>query len=625
MNLNIRANLEKSSDAKLLGPITWQPIAKDTSRYIKTHRTIRASHVRKKTAAVRLARQLLFLGGAGKDYVMKKRIWSLQTKFILIITGITLLLTLFLGFLNLQTINNMSTTIARMSLNWQAQRAAEPLQNTLIDSSNILQTMAHALEDTVPDPNALSDANFQNDLKQHMENQFNMMANLSSTIYGFFILFNPAVAGQDGFWYTWNPEQKQYINHSQEDIKHFFFDANLGHFFLSKALAQKKPFWQEPYVSPMDGVRKIAYVVPVYSQGKLIAVMGFSIRMQILIDKIEFTKFYSNSYASLFSDDGKIYYHPEYPGGSPNTSLKDLGMSPYAKTLKDRDSNDHLLTYSYKGEPKKMAFKTLYNGMNLGVCAPESSLYAERTRAMLFMAFLIFVFGLIVAIIAALLANRIIIPLKAIDAAARRIGKGNYNQPVTIVRNDELGELAKNMNRTMLKMKTMVQQLEALALKDTLTNVWNNTAYEQQVSEINQRIAARDPRLAFSVLMLDINGMKGVNDQFGHAMGNEMLRRTIKCICSIYTHSSIFRVGGDEFLVLVMGSDYQNRFTLLDQLTPYNQKRDYQQERPWEQLAFAVGMSDYHPETDTTYQEIFLRADAAMYKNKKAVEGQEVR
>ena len=556
---------------------------------------------------------------------MKKRIWSLQTKFILIITGTTLLLTLFLGFLNLQTINTMSMTIARMSLNWQAQRAAEPLQNTLIDSSNILQTMAHALEDTVPDPNALSDAGFRNELKQHMENQFNMTANLSSTIYGFFILFNPAVAGQDGFWYTWNPEQKQYINHSQEEIKHFFFDANVGNAFLIKALAQKKSFWQEPYVSPVDGVRKIAYIVPVYSQGKLIAVMGFSIRMQILIDKIEFTKMYNNSYASLFADDGKIYYHPEYPGGSSNTSLKDLGMSPYAKTLKGRDSNDHLLAYSYKGEPKKMAFKTLYNGMNLGVCAPESALYAARTKAMLFTAFLIFVFSLIVASIAALMANRIIVPLKAIDAAARRIGEGNYDQPLSITRSDELGELAQNMNHTMGKMKTMVQQLETLALEDKLTHVGNTTAYEQQVTEINQRIAARDPNLVFSVLMIDVNGMKGINDRFGHIMGNEMLRHTVQFIRATYAYSPIFRIGGDEFLVLVTGKDYQSRFALLEQLAPCNQKRNYQQDRPWEQISFATGMSDYFPETDTTYQEIFLRADAAMYQNKKSVEGQEVR
>lgn len=175
------------------------------------------------------------------------------------------------------------------------------------------------------------------------------------------------------------------------------------------------------------------------------------------------------------------------------------------------------------------------------------------------------------------------------------------------------------------KMKTMVQQLETLALEDKLTKVGNNTAYEQQVTEINQRMAARDPNLVFSVLMIDVNGMKGINDQFGHTMGNELLRHTVQFIRTTYAYSPIFRIGGDEFLVLVTGKDYQNRFALLEQLTPYSQKRNYQQERPWEQLAFAVGMSDYLPEMDTTYQEIFLRADAAMYQNKKSVEGKNMR
>ena len=84
----------------------------------------------------------------------------------------------------------------------------------------------------------------------------------------------------------------------------------------------------------------------------------------------------------MFSDDGKLYYSPEYPGGSPDTSLKDLGLSPYAKALKGRDSNNRLLAYHYKGEAKKMAFKTLYNGMNLGVCAPENDKLGELSQNM---------------------------------------------------------------------------------------------------------------------------------------------------------------------------------------------------------------------------------------------------
>lgn len=556
---------------------------------------------------------------------MKKYMRSLQSKFILIITGTTLLLTLFLSFLNLQTINYTSNTIARMSLNWQAQRIAEPLQSMLSYSSNILLTMSHALEDNVQDPNALADANFRHDLKQHMAHQFDLTANSSSTIYGFFILFNPTIAGQDGFWYTRNSEKNQYVSHSQEEINTFFYDKTYWNIWFNNVLSQQKPYWRAPYVSPMDGIRKIAYIVPVYSKGKLIALMGFSIRMQLLINKIEMNKIYDNSYVVLFSDKGKLYYHPDYPNGNLDYNLKDLGLDSYATTLKGRDSNDMLLSYHYKDEERQLAFKTLYNGMNLGVSAPESALYAERTRAMIFILFLIFCFVLVVTIIAVLLANQIIGPLKAIDAAAKRIGDGNYDNPLTITRNDELGELAQNMNRTMFKMKNMVQQLKALALEDKLTKVGNATAYEQQIAEIEQRMAVRDPHLVFSVLMIDVNGLKGINDQFGHVMGNELLRQTVQFIRTTYTCSPIFRIGGDEFLVLVTGKDYQNRFALLAQLTPYNQKRNYQQERPWEQLAFATGMSDYHPETDTTYQEIFLRADTAMYQNKKSVEGKNMR
>ncbi len=551
---------------------------------------------------------------------------SFQYQFILVITGITLLLTLILGALSLKIFNDSAMMVAKMRLNWQVHRTAEPLQYTLYYSSNILNSMAHTLEDNVPDPNALTDPSFRSNIKHHLENQFNMKAEASSSIYGFFILFNPTLIGQtDGFWYTLHPEQNQYGSHSIEEIQHFFYRADYWNAWFNQALTTKQPFWREPYISPIDGIRKIAYVVPVYSQGKLIGLMGFSIRLQLLIDNIEFTHMYDNSYAILFSDDGKLYYHPDYPDGDTSSSLDDFGLGPYARTLKGKDSNDQLLSYHYRGETRKMAFKTLHNGMNLGISTPESSLYAERDRILISIIFLIFFFSLITSIVAVLLANWIIVPLKSINAAARRIGEGNYNQLLAITHNDELGELAQNMNRTMIKMKEMVQQLKAQALEDKLTSILNSTAYEQHIMTINQRIASHDPQLAFSVLMIDVNGLKGINDQFGHAMGDELLCRTVQFIKSIYTHSPIFRIGGDEFLVLIQGEDYQNRFTLLEKIKPCNKKRNYQQERPWEQLAFAAGMSDYQPGTDTSYQDIFLRADTTMYKSKKSAEGPSIR
>lgn len=551
--------------------------------------------------------------------VVWKRLRSLQTQFILIIAGITLLLTLFLGFLNLQTINDTSRTTAIMSLNWLTQRTSAPVQNILITSSDTIDAMAHSLEADIQDPNDLKDDAFRGGLKRHLERQFNLTARNLDAVYGYFILFNPELVGKtDGFWYTWSFDQERFLSHPQAEIDQAFYTPRRRDAWFRKALQTRKPVWRDPYISTVDGVRKIGYVVPVYVRGQLVGVVGITIRMEKLIDEIKDAHIYDSGYAILFSDDGETYYHPQQPNGAP-TTLADFGLEQYAEVLKGRDSNDQLLYYTYQGEQKAMAFITLRNSMNLGVVAPESELFANRTMAMERMAFLMLVFGLITSGFAITLANRIIIPLKAIDAAAQRIGDGDYDTLLVNFRDDEVGELAGNMNRTMVKMKDLVKKLEDQALEDKLTKVKNVTAYEQQEHIMNQHIGAKD--LAFSVLMVDVNGLKGINDRFGHAMGNELLRHTVKYLCDHFKHSPVFRVGGDEFVVIVMNEDYKKRYETLKELESHCQKRDYTKARPWEQLAFAAGMSDYDPQNDTTFQEIFLRADAAMYKAKRAAEG----
>ncbi len=548
-----------------------------------------------------------------------KRLRGLQTQFILIIVGITLLLTLFLGFLNLQTINETSKSNAIMSLNWQTQRTSAPVQNILITSSDAIKAMAHSLEADINDPASLQEPEFRAGLKRHLENQFNLMAESSDTIYGYFILFNPALIGRtDGFWYRWSADENRYVGHNQAEINQAFFTPERRDAWFGKALETRQPVWREPFVSPLDGQRKIAYIIPVYVQDRLIGVVGITIRMEKLVEQIRDAKIFETGYAILFSDDGKLFYHPQQPEGA-DTTLEDFGLEDFAEIFKGRDSNDHLLSYTYQGEPKELAFITLANSMNLGVVAPEAELYADRTWAMERMAFLMVIFGIITSGLAIIVANRIIIPLKAIDEAAKRIGNGDYDTLLVNSRDDEVGELAGNMNRTMVKMKDLVKKLEDQALEDKLTKVKNVTAYEQQEHIMNQHIAAKD--LAFSVLMLDVNGLKGINDRFGHAMGNELLRQTVKHLCDQFKHSPVFRVGGDEFVVIVMNEDYEKRYEALQELETHCHKRDYSLPRPWEQLAFATGMSDYDPVNDKTFQEIFLRADAAMYKAKRAAEG----
>lgn len=137
---------------------------------------------------------------------------SLRSQFLLIILGITVSLVLIMGFLDLQTVTTTSTRIATMSLNWQAQRTSAPIQSTLTEAKDMTDALARSLEADIDDPGALRDPAVQQQILDHLEKQFHLSAESSSTIFGYYLQFNSEYTGHpNGFWYTWDPERKAYV------------------------------------------------------------------------------------------------------------------------------------------------------------------------------------------------------------------------------------------------------------------------------------------------------------------------------------------------------------------------------------------------------------------------------
>ena len=303
---------------------------------------------------------------------MRRLIRSLQAQFLVLILSITLALILVLGYLNMQTVNTTSTRIATMSLNWQAQRTSAPIQSVLTSTKDMTDILAHGLAVDVADPSRLSDPAFREDILVHLQKHFNLSARNSTTVFGYFVQFNQELAGGPfGFWYTWDPRRGQYVPHSQEAMGAYFYKNGRFRSYFRHLIAGGTPLWRDPFDDHNFGVRRISYIVPVYSNGTFVAFLGMSIRMDTLVTMMSHARIYDTGYAALFSDDGEIFYHPDYPEGA-STTLKDFGLEPYADLLKGRDSNTDLFTYYYKGEKKEMAFITLKNGMNLGIVAPDS-------------------------------------------------------------------------------------------------------------------------------------------------------------------------------------------------------------------------------------------------------------
>lgn len=358
----------------------------------------------------------------------------------------------------------------------------------------------------------------------------------------------------------------------------------------------------------------ITYVMPIFVKGQFVAVAGVDIDFNVLCDVVGAMKAYQDGYGFLFKDGQTVYFHPDGKGIEPDFN-PDFMILQNGDLLQRSATEQKLIHYEYKGIPMALAFTTFRNGMKLAITAPADEIYAGR-RTMIFLVLVItIVVGLGSTILAVKAADRIVRPLQDISAAARRLGRGEYDQHLTYTGHDEIGSLASHMNDTMERMRNYVGAMQKQAYQDELTSVKNVAAYDKKVYDLNQKISAG--QAAFAVVMVDLNQLKEVNDRFGHEKGNIALQTLCRAICRLYKHSPVYRIGGDEFVVILEGEDYDNRDALFQKVQAFERIRDLKAAQPWTQLAASVGMAVYDQTCDAAYQAVFNRADTKMYEQKK--------
>ena len=157
-----------------------------------------------------------------------------------------------------------------------------------------------------------------------------------------------------------------------------------------------------------------------------------------------------------------------------------------------------------------------------------------------------------------------------------------------------------------------------MARRDALTHVKNKTAYHETEKELQKQFGETgDP---FGIVVCDINSLKMINDTEGHRAGDKYIKTCCTLICRIYQHSPVFRIGGDEFAVILRGEDFANREKLLDGL----RKQVEENVRIGEGPVIASGMAEYQPEDDRFVADVFTRADGRMYENKTHLKEQKL-
>ena len=156
---------------------------------------------------------------------------------------------------------------------------------------------------------------------------------------------------------------------------------------------------------------------------------------------------------------------------------------------------------------------------------------------------------------------------------------------------------------------------------DPLTGVKSKHAYVTRESDLNYQLEAGELH-QLGVVVCDVNGLKQVNDTLGHKAGDEYIRSAATLICNFFKHSPVYRIGGDEFVVLLEGQDFLDRRTIIDELDA-----KVEENRDAGEVVVAVGMATLIKGMDKEVHAIFERADALMYQRKKELKrpGEEIR
>ena len=171
-----------------------------------------------------------------------------------------------------------------------------------------------------------------------------------------------------------------------------------------------------------------------------------------------------------------------------------------------------------------------------------------------------------------------------------------------------------NIQAEMQREMEFEQNLESArraARKDALTGVKSKFAFTEKEQEINNAIRSGDQK-PFAVVVCDLNGLKEINDTKGHKAGDQYIKDACAQICEQFKHSPVFRIGGDEFVVILQGTDYWERDMLLSRFRVRNEKNVLNGD-----VVIACGVSEWSGDQSETIEQVFECADEAMYINKK--------
>lgn len=455
----------------------------------------------------------------------------------------------------------------------------------------------------------------------HVEHAFSSIAHNTSGIVTYYYCVNAELGSDEhGFFLsrldTEEFERQPPLNSDEldpEDIAHTTW--------YYSPIAAGRAVWIGPYLAHFLGERwTVSYVAPIYSGDVLLGVLGMDILFETMIEQINDWKIYNTGFVALLDADGRILYHPDMTIGDKPELISDKFDDTF---FRGESSGGELIRYTVNGEERQLAFCTLSNGMKAVVAAPvrEISAFQRQVTAILIVSTAVLL--VIFAAITVVAVENITEPLLKLTDASKKLAAGDYSAELPPVARDEVGVLTESFGHMRDQLKLHISDLNSRAFSDALTGVKNKGALDVFIEQLDEAIqtGGTDAPPEFAFVLFDCNRLKQINDAHGHDRGDSYLKTACAAICQVFQHSPVFRMGGDEFAVLLQDRDYEDRIPLLRTFDAAAAEISAAAAEPWEQISLSRGMSEFRPGYDKSARQVLRRADELMYEDKRYFKG----
>jgi diguanylate cyclase (GGDEF)-like protein len=390
------------------------------------------------------------------------------------------------------------------------------------------------------------------DLKEHVKRVdifFGKIARQTSGVLTYYYRLDPSVSKDvTGFWYV-EADGNGFTEHEVTDITKYDLNDTTQLVWYTVPRASREPVWLPPYITDNLDVRVISYNVPVIIRGQFMGVIGIEIDYSTMAEQVNNIRLYKSGYAFLNDREGNIIYHP---------SIDVLGLSKeeIPRTPKELREYEKYIEYNFDGVDKMAYRLPLKNGMILNVTVPVSEISGTWKNLIKRTVWVSLGLLVIFILLAWQFASHITKPVSDLAKAAKEVSNGNYDVELSYNGKDEVGTLTHSFKSLTEHLKAYISELndvnqhlkddnltlEAATTRDSLTGVKNRFALRRDYDTYHDQ--------DIHIMMLDIDDFKKVNDQYGHSVGDYLLKKTGDALLDNFGADHSYRYGGDEFMVI---------------------------------------------------------------------------